>query len=52
MNKNIKTEIINYTWYTLHIFLNQFENLLNEYEHDKKNDSINDKTIEPIKKNQ
>ena len=52
MNKKIKTEIIYYTGYTLHIFLNQFENLLNEYEHCKKNDSINDKTIEePIKKN-
>ena len=43
MNTKIKTEIIYYTGYTLQIFLNQFENLLDEYEHGKnKNDIEND----------
>ena len=44
MNTKIKTEIIYYTGYTLQIFLNQFENLLDEYEHGKNKDDVeNDK---------
>jgi hypothetical protein len=40
MNNKIKTEIIYYTGYTLQTFLNQFENLLDEYEHGKNKDDI------------
>ena len=44
MNTKIKPEIIYYTGYTLQIFLNQFENLLYEYEHGKNKDDVeNDK---------
>ena len=38
MSTKIKTEIFYYTGYTLHVFLNHFEKLLNEYEQDKNED--------------
>ena len=45
MNTKIKIEIIYYTSYTLQHFLNQFEILLNEYEHGK---IKNEDSEEPI----
>ena len=52
MNEKIKTEILYYTGYTLQIFLNQFNKLLDEYENGKtKDDSIEDDTYYFINEN-
>ena len=46
MNSKINTEILYYTGYTLQHFLNQFETLLNEYEHGKiKNEDSEEQII-------
>lgn len=45
MNTKIKTEILYYTGYTLQTFINQFEKLLDEYEHGKKDNNENEKPI-------
>ena len=41
-NKTINIEIFYYTGYNLQIYLNQFEKLLNEYEHGINKDCIED----------
>ena len=46
MNSKINTEIFYYTGYTLQHFLNQFEILLNDYEHGKiKNEDSEEQII-------